>query len=209
MEFQMQKNQKKDEAEEEKKRRMRLRGELPPEDEEPEEDWEPERIRSLIPFLNQKGEERFIVSSQGLFNGFIYVCSMDSERPLEAIEIKPNRLVSFMKEFKGSEGASDILLIGYDDATIELVVNLNFSKRMVIKNHDSSFGPVSSACFTHNYNFFLTSGEDGLVYLHQFDKHCCIQDYAFDPLAGVEGAQFMPNDEKEVLVKKKREEYTA
>jgi hypothetical protein len=41
MEFQMQKNQKKDEAEEEKKRRMRLRGELPPEEKEPEEDWDP------------------------------------------------------------------------------------------------------------------------------------------------------------------------
>jgi WD40 repeat protein len=41
MEFQMEKNQKKDEVEEEKKRRMRLRGELPPEDEEPEEDWDP------------------------------------------------------------------------------------------------------------------------------------------------------------------------
>ena len=41
MEFQMVKNQKKDEAEEEKKRRMRLRGELPPEEDEPEEVWEP------------------------------------------------------------------------------------------------------------------------------------------------------------------------
>lgn len=50
MEFQMQKNQKKDEAEEEKKRRMRLRGELPPEDEEPEEDWDPERIYAILPF---------------------------------------------------------------------------------------------------------------------------------------------------------------
>lgn len=41
MEFQMQKNQKKDPEEEERKRRLRLRGELPPEDEEVEEVWEP------------------------------------------------------------------------------------------------------------------------------------------------------------------------
>ena len=37
----MQKNQKKDPEEEERKRRLRLRGELPPEDEEVEEVWEP------------------------------------------------------------------------------------------------------------------------------------------------------------------------
>jgi hypothetical protein len=49
MEFQMQKNQKKDEAEEEKKRRMRLRGELPPEEDEPEEVWEPQSIRTIMP----------------------------------------------------------------------------------------------------------------------------------------------------------------
>jgi hypothetical protein len=51
----MQKNQKKDEAEEEKKRRMRLRGELPPEDEEPEEDWDPEKIHAILPFQNEEG----------------------------------------------------------------------------------------------------------------------------------------------------------
>ena len=48
----MQKNQKKDEAEEEKKRRMRLRGELPPEENEPEEDWPPEPIRAIMPYVN-------------------------------------------------------------------------------------------------------------------------------------------------------------
>lgn len=52
----MQKNQKKDEAEEEKKRRMRLRGELPPEDEEPEEDWDPEQIYAILPYKNAEGQ---------------------------------------------------------------------------------------------------------------------------------------------------------
>jgi len=51
----MVKNQKKDEAEEEKKRRMRLRGELPPEEDEPEEVWEPESIRTIMPFVTDDG----------------------------------------------------------------------------------------------------------------------------------------------------------
>jgi hypothetical protein len=63
MEFQMVKNQKKDEAEEEKKRRMRLRGELPPEEEEEEEIWEPQAIRTIMPFTTSDGQKQFIVSS--------------------------------------------------------------------------------------------------------------------------------------------------
>ena len=89
MEFQMAKNQKKDEAEEEKKRRMRLRGELPLEDEEPEEDWDPESIRTILPFVNSEGKEQFIVSSEGKFNGFLYICEMDQIRPVKAIPTTP------------------------------------------------------------------------------------------------------------------------
>lgn len=51
----MKKNQQKDEAEEEKKRRMRLRGELPPEEDEPEEDWDPESIRTVVPYVGEDG----------------------------------------------------------------------------------------------------------------------------------------------------------
>ena len=53
----MQKNQKKDEAEEEKKRRMRLRGELPPEEDEPEEDWDPECIHTILPVTTPEGQK--------------------------------------------------------------------------------------------------------------------------------------------------------
>ena len=83
MEFQMKKNQKKDEEEEEKKRRMRLRGELPKEEEEQEEDWDPEPILACN-YLNDR-TGRFIVSSQGLFSGYIYVCDPAIERPIKAI----------------------------------------------------------------------------------------------------------------------------
>ena len=81
----MQKNQKKDEAEEEKKRRMRLRGELPAEEDEPEEVWDPEPIRTIMPFVTDDGIKQFIVSSEGKFNGYIYICQMDENRPVKAV----------------------------------------------------------------------------------------------------------------------------
>lgn len=55
---------------------MRLRGELPPEDEEPEEDWDPEKIYSILPYKDSSGNEKFIVSSTKSFNGFIYLCDI-------------------------------------------------------------------------------------------------------------------------------------
>lgn len=205
MEFQMKKNQKKDEAEEEKKRRMRLRGELPPEEEEEEEDWDPECIRSILPYKGLEGEQQFIVSSQGQFNGFVYICSLDNVRPLKAIPIPEGKLVSFMKESKTSSG--HIIAIGYDDGSIEYIVDSNFDRRMTIKNHDAHFGPVRSLCFNKDETFVMTVADDGLLYLYQFDKMCCIQDSKYDPLQGVEGAQFMPSEEKEELKIKKTKQH--
>jgi hypothetical protein len=66
MESQMQKNQEKDEAEEERKRRLRLRGELE-EEEEVAEVWDPQPIRTLMPFLTPEGRTQFVVSSSGQF----------------------------------------------------------------------------------------------------------------------------------------------
>jgi hypothetical protein len=85
MEFQMKKNQKKDPEEEEKKKRMRLRGELPKEEDEPEENWDPEPILSCL--YTTDGTGRFIITSQGLFSGFYYICDFNSLRPLQAIAI--------------------------------------------------------------------------------------------------------------------------
>ena len=127
----MQKNQKKDEAEEEKKRRMRLRGELPPEDEEPEEDWDPESIRTIMPYTTADGKHQFIVSSQGQFNGYIYVCSMDEIRPLKAIEIPKDLHVTYMEHSIKSYG--EMITIGYENCLIELVLNDNIDKRMQVK----------------------------------------------------------------------------
>lgn len=59
----MQKNMDKDPAEEERKRRLRLRGELPAEDLEIEEVWDPECIRTILPFVNKEGRQQFLITS--------------------------------------------------------------------------------------------------------------------------------------------------
>ena len=139
------KNQKKDEAEEEKKRRMRLRGELPPEEDEPEEVWEPESIRTIMPFVTDDGIKQFIISSEGQFNGFIYICSLDEQRPIKAIPIKEGLKVTFMS--LSTKPGGDVITIGYNNGLIELVMNFNFDKRMEIKYHDGQTGYISGAVF--------------------------------------------------------------
>jgi hypothetical protein len=162
----MEKNQKKDEAEEEKKRRMRLRGELPPEDEEPEEVWEPMPIRTVLPYKNEDGKTMFIVSSEGKFNGNIYVCAMDEHRPLKAIEIKKDVFVTKMTLTETDKANENILTIGYDDGDVELVIDMNFEKKMSVKYHDAHTGSITASVFSGKQaNFFLTSGRDGLIYV--------------------------------------------
>jgi hypothetical protein len=75
-----------------------------------------------------------------------------------------------MKTFKRPGGGGELLAIGYDDANLEVIVNMNFDKRLTIKNHDSHFGGINAVGFTKNDAFFVTVGADGLMYLYQFDK---------------------------------------
>ena len=51
---------------------MRLRGELPKEEEEEDEDWDPESV-TAIAYLNDDSG-KFIVGSVGQFAGWFYLC---------------------------------------------------------------------------------------------------------------------------------------
>ena len=108
----MKKNQKKDEEEEEKKRRMRLRGELPKEEEEDEEDWDPETILSCN-YLND-GSGRFLVTSQGPFSGYIYICDFGNERPLKAIQIPSNTSCKLLE----TSPSGDFLALGFENGEV-------------------------------------------------------------------------------------------
>lgn len=205
MEFQMAKNQKKDEAEEEKKRRMRLRGELPPEEDEPEEVWEPCSLNQLVPFDAEDGTKRFLCSTEGQFNGYLYVCDMNVMRPTQAIEIPAGLKVTYLEVV--SKKGGEVLAISYDNGMVELVVNRDFNRRMSLKDRDVHIGSITSTAFNADESFFLTAGRDGLLFVYQFDKLAALEEVKFEPLAGVEGANYLPADEKAELAKKKLLEY--
>ena len=184
---------------------MRLRGELPAEEDEPEEVWDPEPIRTIMPFVTDDGIKQFIVSSEGKFNGYIYICQMDENRPVKAVQIPEGIKVTFMS--LSTQTGGDIITIGYDNGLIELVMNFNFEKRMEIKYHDGHLGYISGAVFNKDQTFFISTAHDGLTNVFQFDKVAAIEETKYDPLEGVEGHQFMPKEEKEALIVKKLEKY--
>jgi hypothetical protein len=201
----MKKNQKKDEAEEERKRRMRLRGELPPEDEEEEEIWEPQSIRTVLPITDSEGKEQFIVSTEGQFNGFIYVADFESPRPTRAITIPENIHVTKMDYKKFAEG--DMITVGYDNGLIEIIMNKNWEKRLFNKYHDGRNGIITATCLNKDENFFMSSSKDGLIYVHQFDRVCALNESRKNYLEGIEGVDFMSKMDKDLILDKKKEEF--
>jgi len=54
---------------------MRLRGELPKEEEETEEDWDPESIHRVSYVNDDSGD--FLIGSEGQYAGFFYRCGFD------------------------------------------------------------------------------------------------------------------------------------
>lgn len=202
----MQKNQQKDPEEEEKKRRMRLRGELPPEEEEEEEVWNPAPLRTIIPYDAEDGTKQYLVSTEGQFGGFMYVCNLDVMRPLKAIPCsKGDTLITSMKASKDAKG--EVITITYTDGEVEVVVDRKFERRMSIKNHDVTIGHLTATTFNRDDSFFFTVGQDGLIFVYQFDKDAAVEEVKYDPLTEVEGANFLPPDEKEKAYVKKLNEY--
>jgi|DEB0MinimDraft_12_1074336.scaffolds.fasta_scaffold21243_1 hypothetical protein len=80
-----------------------------------------------------------------------------------------SNLVSFMK-LDRTHG--DMLIIGYENGLIELVMDFRWNNRLANKFHDGRHGEITSALMNKDENFFISSGKDGLIYVHQFDKKC-------------------------------------
>jgi hypothetical protein len=63
---------------------------------------------------------------------------------------------------------------------------------MVIKQHDAHAGGISGAKFSFDERCLVTTGRDGMVFVHAIDKYMVIQEFQFNPLDGVAGIDFMP-----------------
>ena len=145
---------------------MRLRGELPPEEEEEEEVWDPQSLATCIPFNSAEGKLQYLVSTEGgalnKFKGYLYVCDFDEERPVQAIECDGEKKITHMSLHQKKGG--DIITIGYEDGQVDLVCERNWKKRMTLKNHDVQIGSITSVSFNHDETFFFTVGKDGLMF---------------------------------------------
>ena len=66
---------------------------------------------------------------------------------------------------------------------------------MAIKEHDGEVGAISAAKLSYDERFMVSTGYDGLIFVHQIDKFMIQQESKFDPLEGVDGIDFMPDDQ--------------
>jgi len=188
-EFQMKKNQKKDEEEEERKRRLRLRGQLVEGDDDEEEDWEPEAITAICYVPEQPNQ--FIVGSKGQYAGFFYLCDFTAERPIQAFEMPKETTIRYISY----NNFGDLLNMGLANGEIRVSHSSNPRAFLSIKEHDGEIGSISSAKLSYDERFLVSTGYDGLIFVHTIDKFMIQQESKFDPLEGVEGTDFMPDDQ--------------
>ena len=185
----MKKNQKKDEEEEERKRRLRLRGQLLDDDDDEEEDGDPDTVTAITWVPDQ--ENQFIVGSQGQYAGFFYLCDFTNERPLTAFEMPKDTTI----EYISFNNFGDLLNIGLANGEIRISYGQNPKAFLAIKEHDGEIGSISAAKLSYDERFIVSTAHDGLIFVHTLDKFMIQQESKFNPLEGVEGTDFMPDDQ--------------
>jgi len=62
--------------------------------------------------------------------------------------------------------AGDVVVVGYDNGSIELVFNNNWDRRMKVKYHDHHIGSITGVAFNRDENIMLTTSKDGLMFVH-------------------------------------------
>ena len=170
---------------------MRLRGELPKEEDEPEEDWTPEPILALLYTNDLTG--RFIITSQGLFQGYYYICDFNNLRPLQAILIPKVALCRFLDYSQSTR----FMLMGFENGEVHIRLADAPSKYLQIKMHDGEQGAISSIRLDKEEKYAMTTGEDGLMFIYQIDIDNIRKEALFDPFDGIEGIDFMPDATKD------------
>jgi hypothetical protein len=78
---------------------------------------------------------------------------------------------------------------------------------MSIKMHDGHMGAITSIRFDKEEKYIMTTAEDGLMYIHQIDKNISQKEALFDPFAGIEGIDFMPEATKEDIRDEKTKQF--
>ena len=97
----------------------------------------------------------------------------------------------------------DLLNIGLANGEIRISHMNNLNSFMAIKEHDGEIGSISAAKLSYDERFLVSTGYDGLIFIHTIDKFMIQQESKFDPLEGVEGTGFMPEDQVKEITNEK------
>jgi len=73
--------------------------------------------------------------------------------------------------------------------------------------HDGHTGKITSVKFDKDERMVLTTGEDGLIYIHLIDKENIKKEATYNPLEGVEGVDFMAESQREEIRLEKVKEF--
>ena len=97
--------------------------------------------------------------------------------------------------------------MGYENGEVQVRHVDNPNKYLSIKMHDGHNGKITATRFDKEEKYFMTSSEDGLMYIHQIDKECIKKEALFNPLAGIEGVDFMAESQREDIASEKTKQF--
>ena len=64
----------------------------------------------------------------------------------------------------------DLLNIGLANGEIRISYGANPASFLSIKEHDGDIGQISSAMLSYDERFLISTGYDGLIFVHTIDK---------------------------------------
>ena len=144
-------------------------------------------------------EHQFIIGSKGQYAGYFYLCDFREERPIEYYEMPKETTIKFIS----FNNFGDLLNMGLANGEIRISHFENLNSFMAIKEHDGEIGSISAAKLSYDERFLVSTGYDGLIFIHTIDKFMIQQESKFDPLDGVEGTGFMPEDQVKEIIREK------
>ena len=128
-----------------------------PEEIEVFQEWEPAPIASAT--YDPNNPDTFICSVDAPFNGYLYVCKFDEERPIRAIETSETQP-------KSIQTSKNFLMTTHEDGSIRVHSNKNPDKNMQFRPHDGN-SVVRNAYMNHNESYVVSCAEDGTFYVSE------------------------------------------
>ena len=102
---------------------------------------------------------------------------------------------------------NELLMIGFSNGEIRVTTMANPRAYMTIKQHDMHTGSISSIRLNFDERFLISCATDGLIFVHTIDKFMIQQEAKFNPIADIEGIDYMPEDQVKKLTEDKTKQF--